>query len=58
MECFSGYDEKEYTIIPRVEYQKLLDDSKKLSCLEAGGVDNWDWYSESLQDCGYWDDEA
>ncbi|HGD9033427.1 TPA: hypothetical protein ACI7LS_004044 [Escherichia coli] len=22
-------------------------------CLEAGGVDNWSWYSESLQE--YWD---
>lgn len=22
-------------------------------CLESGGVDNWSWYSESLQE--YWD---
>lgn len=26
-------------------------------CLEAGGVDNWTWYGESLHDGGYWDDE-
>ena len=23
---------------------------KKLQALEAGGVDNWEWYSESLKD--------
>lgn len=43
--------DEETICISRVEYQKLLDDSKKLSCLEAGGVDNWDWYSESLEGC-------
>lgn len=32
------------------EYQDLLCDSEKLAALEAGGVDNWEWYSESLQD--------
>lgn len=23
---------------------------KKLAALEAGGVDNWEWYSESLSE--------
>jgi len=34
------------------EYKNLLDDSRKLAALEAGGVDNWEWYSESLKE--YW----
>lgn len=28
------------------------DDSLWRSCLEGGGVDNWSWYSESLEE--YW----
>ena len=24
-----------------------------IACLESGGVDNWEWYSESLQE--YWE---
>lgn len=36
-----------------IEYVKSLeDDSDKLAALENGGVDNWEWYSESLQE--YW----
>ncbi len=27
----------------------------KLQCLEAGGVDDWDFYSDSLADGGYYD---
>ena len=29
-----------------------------LSALECGGVDNWEWYSESLRDAGLLDDDA
>ena len=39
--------------ISKERYEELLDAEMKLSCLEAGGVDNWDWYSESLEE--YWD---
>ena len=35
-------------IIPKNEFASLLRDSDKLSRLECGGVDNWDWYDESL----------
>jgi hypothetical protein len=38
---------KEITI-PIKEYIDLLIDSEKLSRLEQGGVDNWEWYSDSL----------
>lgn len=34
--------------IPRGEYEELKEDSKTLAKLHAGGVDNWEWYSESL----------
>lgn len=38
--------------ISKEEYLRLLKSEEKLSLLEAGGVDNWDWYSESLfPDC-------
>ncbi|AMO44223.1 hypothetical protein DSS3P8_165 [Roseobacter phage DSS3P8] len=33
--------------------QDLQDAQFELSCLEAGGVDNWEWYSESLAE--YWE---
>ena len=35
-------------IIPKNELASLLRDSDKLNRLECGGVDNWDWYDESL----------
>ncbi len=35
--------------IPIKEYISLLIDSEKLSRLEEGGVDNWEWYSDSLK---------
>lgn len=34
--------------ISKKEYEELMDRNRKLSALEAGGVDNWEWYSESL----------
>jgi hypothetical protein len=29
--------------------QELLNAERKLNALEAGGVDNWEWYDESLE---------
>lgn len=43
--------------IPTSRYKQLLKDSKILAALHAGGVDNWEWYSESLNDAGLYDDE-
>jgi hypothetical protein len=37
------------------EYEGLLEDQKILQALYAGGVDNWEWYSESLE--GLFNDE-
>ena len=38
----------EAVIIPKNEFASLLRDSDKLRRLEYGGVDNWEYYSESL----------
>lgn len=29
---------------------ELEDKEEKLDALEAGGVDNWDWYGDSLEE--------
>lgn len=49
--------EKELVTITKEEYERLLDDSFWRHCLEIGGVDNWEWYSESLNDGGYYDED-
>lgn len=41
--------------ISKEEYEELLERDRKLSALEAGGVDNWEWYDESLSQ--YYDEE-
>lgn len=38
------------TEISLAELQKLKRAQSKLEALEAGGVDNWEWYGESLKD--------
>ena len=42
--------QEDYIAIPAKEYQELLADFMKLRALEGGGVDNWEWYGESLHD--------
>lgn len=37
-------------LIRKEELAHLLRARYKLSCLEAGGVDNWIWYDEALSD--------
>ena len=32
------------------EYLELRKDAAKLQLLEEGGVDNWEWYGESLHE--------
>ena len=36
--------------ITYADYEELSDRNEKLTALENGGVDNWEWYSESLKD--------
>ena len=40
---------KQY-ILTETQLVSLLADYHKLSALENSGVDNWDWYSQSLRD--------
>lgn len=41
--------EKTYQV-SESELIELIHDSMKLCALENGGVDNWTWYSDSIQD--------
>jgi len=41
---------EETVTISKTEYDRLIHASKMLEALEKGGVDNWDWYSESLNE--------
>lgn len=47
---FQPIDPEDNCIIKKEELARLLADSYRLSALQAGGVDNWDWYSESIHD--------
>jgi hypothetical protein len=38
--------------ISKKEYLRLLIESARLNLLECGGVDNWEWYGESLNPDG------
>ena len=46
----------EMITITKKEYDSLLDDRKWRKALQSGGVDNWEWYSESLEEGGYYDE--
>ncbi len=39
----------ETVTISKEKYEQLLKDSELLAALEAGGVDNWEWYYESTK---------
>lgn len=43
--------------IDQKRYDELLLAERKLDALEAGGVDNWEWYYESLKQAGFYDDD-
>ena len=39
----------ETVTITKEEYESLLEDSKILHALYAGGVDNWEWFDASME---------
>ena len=41
---------EEMISIPKKKYDELLKNSEILEALYAGGVDNWEWYEESLKE--------
>ena len=38
--------------ISKSEHNSLLETEKKMAALEKGGVDNWEWYEDSLKNAG------
>ena len=47
---------KEMVTITKMEYDKLLDDSRWLQCLEEAGVDNWQGRDEAVVIKKQWDE--
>ena len=43
--------------VTHTEYEYLKQRDQELSALEAGGVDNWEGYSDSLKEAGLLGDE-
>lgn len=41
--------QEETVTIPKIHYDALVARRDKLEALEAAGVDNWDGYSEAMQ---------
>lgn len=56
VDVFVNSDGMQMISIPYKEYESLLDDRKWRIALEAGGVDHWEWYTDSLAEAGYYDD--
>ncbi len=49
---FNDLDKMAETVIISKElYNTLQRDSRVLRALKAGGVDNWEWYEASLENC-------
>ena len=48
-----------YRLVPEQKLLRLLEGYARLVALENGGVDNWEWYGESLGNYldNYFDDE-
>ena len=46
----SKEEEVVVVVVSKKEYEGLRKRDFKLTCLEAGGIDNWEMYSESLED--------
>jgi hypothetical protein len=43
-------DESEiFATIPLTELQELIEDSRFLQALHAAGVDDWEWYEDTLE---------
>ena len=41
---------KTYYLVSEKTFNYMLEDALKFRALESGGVDNWEWYSASLND--------
>ncbi len=43
--------------ISKERFEELCDAESELNALHNGGVDNWEWYHESLKNAGLLDDD-
>ena len=43
-------ESENFKIIPSEEYEEMYDDGLFLNCLRNNGVDNWEWYSEAVEE--------
>ena len=43
--------DEQMVTITKAEYDQLLEDQKFLECLQAAGVDNWEWYAAAFAQC-------
>ena len=41
---------KEYVLVPKKDFQALVSGYLFMSAGEIGGVDNWEWWGESIDD--------
>lgn len=47
----------ENTLVPKAEYEALIEDSNMLGALRCAGVDSWDGYSHAIEMMGEEDNE-
>lgn len=40
--------------MPLATFHQLMKDSYELNCLHNGGVSDWEWYEEALEDGGFY----
>lgn len=41
---------KEYVLVPKSEFQDLVSGYLYMNAGDNGGVDNWEWWGESIND--------
>jgi hypothetical protein len=44
-------------MITKEAYDQLINSHRELSALHDGGVNNWEWYEESLREAGLYEEE-
>ena len=48
---------EKFYVLSETQLKLLLRYKAELNALEYGGVDNWDWYGESIHESEDWDSE-
>ena len=48
---------EKFYVLSETQLKLLLRYKAELNALECGGVDNWDWYGESIHESEDWDSE-